>query len=250
MKKKLTTSTPPSRRWGRKATLLILLLVMLCWCAVKIRNPDTFPVKAVKIIDVHSRLDNETLRETILPFLNKGLLWLPTRELKSALLNLPWVKTVDVQRVWPGELIVTLTEQTPSAYWNQTDLLNTQGQLFKSEPLSPVLINELGLLPWLAGPDNQLDTVNTVWEQYEMLSHVLALDQLKIAVLELTPDQSWEIKLNNGIPLMLGSDNIVSRLKRFVAAYPKIFDNNLHAVDYIEYIDLRYNNGLAVKWKT
>ncbi len=58
--------------------------------------------------------------------------------------------------------------------------------------------------------------------------------------------RSWEIELRNGPKLILGREveELDARLERFVKIYNLIQNREL-----IAYIDLRYDNGLAVGWK-
>lgn len=226
------------RRWGRKLTLAVLITAILTWCVVKISNPDTFPIQSVKIVDAQSRVDHAALRETITPFLHNGMILLSADKLEKALAQIPWVATVSIGRQWPGELIITIHEENPAAHWDDDELINDKGTAFKAT--HEVLPHTL---PWLKGPQNE---ATKVWMGYQEMETLLAPTGLKISAVDLGANNAWEIELNNGMPLILGSDNVVSRLKRFVDIYPKIFDNNANAV---EYIDLRYSNGLAVKWK-
>ena len=69
----------------------------------------------------------------------------------------------------------------------------------------------------------------------------------KISYLELTPYLTWKFKMNNGIMMQIGHKDILTRLNHFVKVYPKIVGDR--AVD-VEYIDLRYSNGVAVRWRT
>ncbi len=229
-----------SSRVGRKVTLFILFSLTLLWCVVKLRNPDTFPIRSVRIVDIQAYTDHDELRETISPFLGQGMLRIDVHQLKKSLLSLPWIKEVHILRQWPDKLIINISEQNAGAHWDKTKLINTQGQIFAPTAL-PSGVNTL---PWLYGPD---DSAPNVWSGYQNMSSIIAPLGLKIIAINLTPYDAWEIELNNGIPIVLGKDEVLARLKRFVEIYPKLFDNNANAV---EYIDLRYNNGLAVKWKT
>ena len=82
-----------------------------------------------------------------------------------------------------------------------------------------------------------------------MLSSVLRSKkaiQVNIAILELGPYSTWKAVLDNGIVLQIGHKEILTRLYHFVKVYPKMI--GMHAKD-VEYVDLRYPNGVAVQWK-
>ena len=52
--------------------------------------------------------------------------------------------------------------------------------------------------------------------------------------------------INNGIKLNLGRTEFINRLQRFVDLLPLI----LQQEKQVDYVDLRYDTGLAVGWKT
>jgi cell division protein FtsQ len=233
------SSTRTSSRVGRKITLFVLFSAIFVWCGAKIYNPESFPIRSVRIVDAQSFVDHPSLRNTISPYLNEGMIKLKVDRLKTALLSLPWIESVNVQRRWPDKLVIAITEQHPGAHWDKTKLLSTDGKIFAPRALPTALNN----LPWLYGSDNDAEDI---WAGYQNMSSMVAPLGLKIIAINLSPSNAWEIELNNGVPIVLGKNEVLTRLKRFVEIYPKIFDNNVNAV---EYIDLRYNNGLAVKWK-
>ena len=77
------------------------------------------------------------------------------------------------------------------------------------------------------------------------MNQMLAPLNLTVAVIDLSERRSWTIKLSNDITVILGQNQIWDRLKNFVAIYPKVIgDNKRQALS----IDIRYQNGLAVKW--
>jgi cell division protein FtsQ len=63
----------------------------------------------------------------------------------------------------------------------------------------------------------------------------------------MSPYLSWDIELTNGMKMRLGYKDVLTRVSHFVKVYPKIVGERVSDVDYV---DLRYPNGLAVRWKT
>ncbi len=56
----------------------------------------------------------------------------------------------------------------------------------------------------------------------------------------------WSMHLDNDVELMLGENDATGRLLRFVAVYPKILTAKNHSA---RRFDLRYGDGVAVKWR-
>src|SRR5439155_5826843 len=123
--------------------------------------------------------------------------------------------------------------------WNDTSLLSAAGDLFSPSPKT--YPKEL---PQLAGPEGEQILMA---QYYSKMNSVLLPLHFKIARLELTPSMAWSITLENGMKLSIGHKDVLTRLNHFVKVYPKIVGDR---VAEVEYIDLRYQNGMAVRWKT
>lgn len=222
----------------RHISLLLLLLTVIVWSYAKITNPNTFPIQSVRIIGNDSFVNPQAIQTTIAPYLKSGLLNIKLNPLQTQLEKIPWVESVRFWRVWPHELVIDITQQTPIAHWNETALLNDNGDTFS--PNDKTLSDKL---PWFYGPSNQMPTVLTA---FHALNALLRPIQLRINVISLTTRGAWRIRLNNGMLLILGSEDVPQRLERFIKVYPELF---AHQTNSVEYIDLRYPNGLAVQWK-
>ncbi len=83
-------------------------------------------------------------------------------------------------------------------------------------------------------------------DMFQHISEKISILNLAVVELDLTPRLAWYMRLNNGLQIVLGRDNIDTRLQRFIEAYAQLFANRVSDVDYV---DLRYSNGFAVKWK-
>jgi len=127
----------------------------------------------------------------------------------------------------------------PIARWNKQGLLSGTGEIFL-----PQEQNYSETLPILVGPDGKQMMMLGYFNEINRLLQPL---HVKISSLELTSYLSWKLILENGIVLQMGHKDVLTRLNHFVKVYPKIIGD--HAVD-VDYIDLRYPNGIAVRWKT
>jgi cell division protein FtsQ len=77
---------------------------------------------------------------------------------------------------------------------------------------------------------------------------MLEFNELSIDELVLSERYSWQLTLNDGVRLNLGREERIERIQRFMDVYQNIKetqeDNKL-----VDYIDLRYDTGVAVGWK-
>lgn len=150
---------------------------------------------------------------------------------------LPWVRHVDVRRVWPDALEVIIEEHVALAKWADGGLVNSQGERFAARTDEH--------LPVFNGPPG---TAAEIARRYRIFAALLASLHAPLAQLTLTPRFAWELRLESGLQLVLGrdvqGDPVERRLARFVDAYPATL---ARARARREYVDLRYPNGFAVR---
>jgi cell division protein FtsQ len=159
-------------------------------------------------------------------------------KIKQSILQLPWVYAVSINRVWPNKLVIKITEQQAMARWNNNALLNSNADIFI--PNAADLPNDL---PNLFGPNDQAEEV---WHSYQEMNQAIKNLGLDITGLGLNSQGCSRLVLNNGINVILGNEAIMKRFYEFIKVYPKIIGVNGKNVANV---DLRYSNGLAIKWK-
>jgi cell division protein FtsQ len=152
---------------------------------------------------------------------------------RAAFEKLPWVRRVAVRRHWPGRLDVTLEEHVPLARWGDSALVNTHGEVFEGA--------YDGALPVFTGPTG---TAKEIAIQYTYFRRSLAAIGQVPAQLQISPRRAWQVKLDSGLTLELGREQIEARLARFIAAYGRTVAKLGGRIDYV---DLRYSNGFAVR---
>lgn len=221
-----------------KFSLFILFLCLLAWGWSKLINPMTFPVHDIQIRGNYSHLDHAILRQAILPYVQAGLLKADIKGLQNHLSHLPWVFSAKVQRVWPDIIEILIVEQQPIAKWSDHSLLNPFGDSF---PISEQSVP--ANLPLFIGP---LGQQKSMLEMYRAMTKVLAPFHLEIQTLWLDTRQSWQLRLNNGLTILAGKIEPLSRLQRFAKAYPQLINEKLAS---IQSVDLRYVHGAAIRYK-
>ncbi len=228
----------PRRRLGVIAAGFtgLALTVAAAWGFIELRDPATLPLKAVHIEGAFTHVTTAGLQRVIAGATGGGFLYADVAALRRAALGVPWVQSVSVRRVWPDTLYVNVTEHTPIARWGEQGLLSSAGKVF-----SPEVSSFPPGLPELHGPDG---TQATVLAQYRSMSALIAPLQLHIKRLELDERRAWRLSLDNGIELLLGRTDSAAHMQRFARVYPSL----AASPRTIERVDLRYHNGLAVRW--
>lgn len=152
---------------------------------------------------------------------------------RAAFEKLPWVRKVDARRQWPDRLVVALDEHVPLARWGNSGLVNLEGELFTAA--------YDGKLPLFVGPP---ESVNEIALRYKYFQHSLAAIGQVPAQVHVSPRRAWQIRLESGLVLELGRERVEARLARFIAVY----DRTIHRLQRkLDYVDLRYPNGFAVR---
>jgi cell division protein FtsQ len=203
-----------------------LASALRCWHTVPV-----FKLRTVQLTNAPQQVDLIQLNQVVKRAVNGSFFTVDLEQTRRSFEQLPWVRKVSVRRHFPWGLEVTLEEQVPLARWNNVELVNTYGEVFEGQSKLP--------LPDFNG---QPDTSAQVAEMYAVFSQQLAAVQQNITQLNLSPRFAWQLRLDNGMLLELGREQVQQRMARFVAVYPYSLAT---MASKINHVDLRYHNGFA-----
>jgi cell division protein FtsQ len=157
--------------------------------------------------------------------------------MRKKVLENPWVDNVFLQRQWPDTLIVDVVEQQPIARWGDKGFVNFRGELVLTEENQ-----RLNHLPVLNGSDHE---TALIMKQYQILSQFLTQHEKNISQLEKDALGIWRLHLNNGWELVIGRSDLSEKIQRFLKI---LSTKNIPEQESIQVVDMRYENGIAVKW--
>jgi len=226
----------------RYASMLTLLIVCALLLTVRLvylflADAQRFPISTVKIAANYQHITRKQMEEVLSNYLGASFFSLPAGRLHTDLASIDWTEQVNIERIWPDTLKITLVEKAPVAIWNDS-LMTEDGHLFnigKEQNITTI--------PKLSGPDHQQMDVLQI---YQKLSKLLTAYGLQATSLQLRENQAWELSLANGVQLRLGKRDLEQRLQRFCKAYPAVFADK---PEQLSSVDLRYARGMAVQWK-
>lgn len=158
-------------------------------------------------------------------------------EIRRLVADLEWVFEARVMRRWPDDVVIEIVKEVPIAWWNDDAFINAEGLVFTSPYV------DLMSLPQLYGPEG---TESEVMQHFQMLAKAISRIDQSIDTLSLEDRGSWNFETNEGIRVMLGKENIMDRVQRFLFVVERV--GLAERMDDIEQIDVRYPNGLAVSW--
>ncbi|MEH6564178.1 MAG: cell division protein FtsQ/DivIB [Halopseudomonas sp.] len=228
---------------GRLQSLLWPLLLVALGMGLYELGSRLMPLadRPVALITVEGELqyiDREAVQQVIQPYLHESFLGIDLQGLHSDLLAMPWVADASVRRVWPDKLVIDLDEQLPIARWGDAALLNNEGKAFAPEDIS-----RFSRLPQLDGPER---AKRRVMRHYQQFSRLLRPQGMVVSKLELRDRGSWFLTTEDGIEVLLGRDNLVEKMQRFMTVEQMMLQDRR---ELIARVDLRYSNGMAVAWR-
>ncbi len=196
------------------------------------------PIESVTVNGQFQRVTTLQVEAAVADHLTGGFVTVDIHLLREGITSMPWVDRVRVQRRWPNQLSVQVTEQIAAARWGDSGLLNTRGELFigNARHTPPEL-------PRLEGPAG---SEAKVARQYLRMNDTLADAGFVLRALSLDARGAWRLTLANGIEVRLGRRNVDTRMERFVTMVSDVIQTRL---DDVAYVDMRYSNGFAVGWQ-
>jgi cell division protein FtsQ len=200
------------------------------------QDEQKVPIRQITILGNTEYLDNEALVQHIQSVHTESFFATDVDAVYATLMQQPWVYQASVRKKWPDTLIVFVVEQAPLANWNADQLVNRDGVSFSGNI-------QIAHLPDMFGPNG---SEKTALAGLQAMQRLLAMHELEVSSLLLTERFAWQVELTNGITLNLGRQEFIARVQRFVSLYPLLMETE----QSIQYVDLRYDTGAAVRWRT
>ncbi|HAB56086.1 MAG TPA: hypothetical protein DCE61_06950 [Cellvibrionales bacterium] len=240
--------------WLKRSVLLIALSVVSFSLITAVDKLQSVPVDEVVLTGYtggHTGVgaSKDELLALVDKQLDKGFWQLDLLQLKANLESHPWVRQAVIRRQWPNQLVIGIDEYVAVARWNERYLLSATGDVFM-----PSKIAAFTHLPRLKVESLRIDkqerpsreTIKQAVSGFNQFQKPLTHYGLSVVEQTQLLDGDFLLLLSNGLTLMLGADQVTHRFDRFLA----LLDGELiDKLDDIEAIDLRYMNGLSVRWR-
>ncbi len=223
---------------GLAFLVMVLLLVAIMANAVMswLENKQQVPLQKVIVSGEISHITQADIERAVRQSQPYSFFNISVDKAHSDIEELAWVYQASVRKEWPDTLKVYVIEQRAVASWNGDMLMNPYGGTF-----APGQASVAGL-PVLFGPGG---SELAALQGFNAMQGLLRNTGLKITELFLSERYAWNVELNNGVKLRLGRTEFIDRLQRFIDIYPLLLRNEKQ----VDYVDLRYDTGLAVGWR-
>lgn len=221
--------------------LVVVALLSTVWFVSKrVNAEETAPVTSVVISGEMPYTKKSDILSAIEPLNIGNFFKVDVNQVQRQVNQLPWVYSVAVRKQWPNELKIYVVDQLPVARWNGDFYINQYGTAFQAS--ADRVQHEL---PEFFGPEG---SELVALDNFKNLNKLLAYNSLTIDELVLSERFSWQLTLSDGVQVNLGREERVERIQRFMDIYPQIKTYRKES-EVIDYIDLRYDTGVAVGWK-
>jgi cell division protein FtsQ len=228
-------------RWLHSVWLLALIL----GCALVLSSPmwsrwlsgSHFAVQQVQLQAPFRQVTEQQIGALLAPELKPGLFLLDLQQVRTRLLQNPWIENVEVRKLWPHALAVTVRERTAEARWGDAGLLSSAGEYFKV-PGAAAMTS----LPQLSGPTSKRMEVLGFYRKADASLRGLSLHMTRA---HFSSRGGLQAELSNGARVLIGRSDIDNRWERFVQALPT-FISSSNSARTLKLVDLRYTNGMAI----
>jgi cell division protein FtsQ len=155
-----------------------------------------------------------------------SLVFLNVNDLRERLEHVPLVATATVRKLYPNELVITLTERQPYAIWQNN------GELFIIAADGTVIDlmqdERFADLPFVVG-----ENANTRSKEYLALLEAAGPLKQRIRAGTLVAGRRWTLKMDNGMDVRLPEQGAADALARLVRLEDeqKILEKDVLAID-------------------
>lgn len=234
------TDDQPARLIGPAtlATLILAgsLLLVALWLRSGLLGADQWPIEWLDVEGELQRTSASQIRGAAAGPAASGFFSVDLERVRASVEALPWVADVEVSRHWPDALQIRITEHQPVARWNRSGLFSDRGEIFTVDGS-----DGMQGLALLSGPDSRRQDVLEAW--LWMRGELGRVGQ-DIRAVHLDDRGAWAVVLASGVELLLGREQTRERLERYIGIHEVLAGDQRRAGR----VDLRYTNGLAVRW--
>ena len=223
----------------KKATTFVYLLIFitLIFLCYQLITSSKFPINEMGIKGEYENVNKSQVDLIKNKYIKKNFFGVNLQDTREAFKKLPWVRDVSIRRDWDKfGLLVEIESHKPIARWSNRGLVNSYGEIFHAAYEDN--------LPLFLGPD---EFVREMTVKYNQINKILKKELMQIGTISLSNRLSWEIYTNNNIRFFLGKEggkNILRKLDVAIENYQFVLSE---LKSRVEYVDLRYKDGFAVK---
>ncbi|SJM93770.1 Cell division protein FtsQ [Crenothrix polyspora] len=227
-----------SKIWVIAILLLTAVVSVMGRNVVEQKIKQSFPIRYVRTEGVFQYLSKDEVKTVLQPQVTRDFFDVDMQSIQAAVASLPWVKAATVERIWPDTIDIKVHEKKAYVRWGKKSLITERGDIF-----TPTNIEPFQDLPIIEGPIQQQ---KKVLEVMKGIKTALADQSMELAEFTISERWTWKIKLKTGLQIVMGRNDPLKKLQRFLKTVPILGQDR---IDEMDVVDLRYLNGYAVSWR-
>lgn len=217
--------------------LVVGIAVALYFVYQRLTKQAFFPLRRVVIAEPLRYGSVDEVAAAVTDTGEADLMHIDVQKMAGNIRELSWVRDASVEKRWPDSVFVRLEERVPVVRWGE-HYLDKDGLRFDlpKPPAGEVLFPVIG-------PDGY---ETKVLSRFREMEPWLLGQQVPMSGIRLDPRLIWHIGLPGDIDVILGRDDLNNRLKKLAIVHKRVIQPYQQ---YIDTVDLRYQDGFSVRWK-
>lgn len=151
-----------------------------------------------------------------------------------------WVDEVSVTRDWHKGIVIKALPRQAVARFGSENLVDAKGTVFMPAD-ETTLFNQPYTM--LQGDKEQ---AMAIMHQLQVVNELFLPLSLKVEDLILTPRQTWLIRFNTGMRIIVDGENTAQKLMNVSHSLQQQLSDK---VDNVQVVDARYKNGFSITWR-
>ncbi|UNU73766.1 cell division protein FtsQ/DivIB [Moraxella nasovis] len=235
-----TSSKSLNLKFWHAALILVVLLVVFGFTVARLIN--NAPARPIAV-DSHnlSTVQAKNIEEIAQSFGDVQFFNADLTAIHQAVSQLAWVERVSVVRDWYQGVLISVTPRQAVANFGSDRLIDTNAVVYvpadSQELMNKKLVN-------LYGEDVQS---HQIMQKMQRINEWYAPLGLTARDLILTPRQTWVVRFENGLRVIVDYENTDQKLYMLATLLGSNFKSD---ISKIQSVDLRYKNGFAIAWKS
>lgn len=214
---------------------LLIAIMLLTAGGIWLYHSPYFPIRKIDIQGEITQTNARTIEKIAQDNIHGNIFKADLDLAQKLFEQLPWIEKAEIRRRLPDTVEIKLIEHSVIARWGENALLDKNGKVFQAQ-----FDGELPIFEGNTGAENEMIARFALFQQEFNQTH------LKIKKLIFTQRSAWSVELNNGLVVYLGREHELERLKKLMLVWLPVIEPQL---EQLEYIDMRYRDGFAVKPK-
>lgn len=217
--------------------LVVLLLGAVVFAARWTLDPENLPLNMVEVRGDFRHLDPAAVQASVPVGSDAAFFGVSLGAIRDDVAELAWIREVEVSRVWPDTLRLTIAERRPVARVNDVALLDSRGNLFR-----PATLDGFDSLPAIHGPEMHAADLGRLRVGLE---REFARVGERVQEIEGDARGALRLTLDSGIEVVVGRHERRKRVSRLIQSWEGL---QRGGEGRVVRVDLRYPNGFAVRY--